>query len=268
MSKVAKLFRAIQLIVRQPSLLNLVLESNEVMKEQVTRMHNFQHGFPTVSVTSLLPMQRITIQPVSFSDGGSTPMDLALLKGLASQFQSCTYFEIGTWRGESAAIVASVAQHCYTLNLTNDELLQLGKSEAYINAHGFFSKSAKNIEHLHGNSRSFDFSPYYGKCDLVFVDGDHHYESVKHDTSEAFKLLKNEHSIIVWHDYGNSPTTIRWEVIAGILDGCPATKRNQLYRVSNTLCAIFTNRKLENSFPSDYENPTRFFEVGIESRAI
>ena len=66
---------------------------------------------------------------------------------------------------------------------------------------------------------TFDFADYYGKYDMVFIDGDHHYDSVKKDTETAFKLLKDNRSIIVWHDYGLDPETIRWDVLAAILDG-------------------------------------------------
>ena len=66
----------------------------------------------------------------------------------------------------------------------------------------------------------FDFSAYKGKMDFVFIDGDHHYESVLKDSATAFELLKDDHSIIAWHDYTNGPETIRWEVFHGILTGC------------------------------------------------
>jgi len=73
---------------------------------------------------------------------------------------------------------------------------------------------------------------------LIFIDGDHHSESIASDTANAFKLLKDENSVIVWHDYGIGTETVRWNVLAGILEGCPADKRNKLYHASNTICAF------------------------------
>ena len=46
----------------------------------------------------------------------------------------------------------------------------------------------------------FDFSPFYGKMDLVFVDASHAYEAVLNDSLQAFKLISDT-GIIVWDDY-------------------------------------------------------------------
>ena len=60
---------------------------------------------------------------------------------------------------------------------------------------------AEKIQQLVGDSASFDFSPYHGTVDLVFVDGSHAYPYVRNDTEVAFQLLKSEGGTIVWHDY-------------------------------------------------------------------
>jgi len=46
----------------------------------------------------------------------------------------------------------------------------------------------------------------------------------------------------VWHDYGYTPGNIRYEVLAGILDGVEADKHQYLYHVANTKCAIYINK--------------------------
>ncbi|MCX8069898.1 MAG: class I SAM-dependent methyltransferase [Thermodesulfovibrionales bacterium] len=53
---------------------------------------------------------------------------------------------------------------------------------------------------LYGNSLNFDFISYYGQFDFVLVDDCQHYEYVKSDTYNAFKLLRRN-GIIVWHDF-------------------------------------------------------------------
>jgi hypothetical protein len=61
------------------------------------------------------------------------------------------------------------------------------------------SLPARILQHF-GDSRVFDFSPFYGKMDLVFVDASHAYEAVLNDSLQAFKLISDT-GIIVWDDY-------------------------------------------------------------------
>ena len=60
----------------------------------------------------------------------------------------------------------------------------------------------ERITQLYGDSASFDFSPWYGQMDFVFVDGAHAYNYVVNDTNIALKLLNPRGGIIIWHDYG------------------------------------------------------------------
>ena len=43
------------------------------------------------------------------------------------------------------------------------------------------------------------------------------------------KLLKDENSMIIWHDYGYNPETPRHSVIAAILDGLPASAHQHVF---------------------------------------
>ena len=151
--KVFKLLKAISLIIKQPSLLNKVLDDADVNKNEVIKKYSLPKGLKTVDITALIPNINITVEPFCALDGGSTPIDLALLKGLAAQKTDCHYFEIGTWRGESVANVASVAKNCMTLNLSDKEMLATGADKDYVNLHRFFSKNLKNVTHLQANSR-------------------------------------------------------------------------------------------------------------------
>ena len=175
------------------------------------------------------------------------------------------YFEIGTWRGESVANLADVAEHCVTFNLPKEDIIKQTDNQLYADLHSFFSKGLDNVEQLYGDSQTFDFGPHFGKYDMVFVDGDHHYESVKKDTETAFKLLKGERSIIVWHDYGLDPETIRWDVMGAILDGAPAEKRKHIYHVSNTLCAVYLPDDFATHKLVPYETPKKYFEIDIKT---
>lgn len=268
MKKIKKLVKALGLILKQPALLNKIIDDEGVNKTEVTQKYDLPNGLPTVNITDLLPNFHVKIASYSALEGGSTPIDIGLLKSLAASIENCRYFEIGTWRGESVTNVASVAQSCVTVNLPDAEMTEMGIDQRYIDSHRLFSKDLSNVTHLQANSQTFDFSSLNQQFDLLFIDGDHHYESVKKDTQTAFSLLANDDSIIVWHDYGNNPTDIRWDVLKGILEGTPIDKRMYLYRVSNTLCAIYTTKPMQGYYPLLSEKPKRVFEMEITSLPV
>ena len=239
MSRISKAFRAISLIIRNPWLLNRVIEEDMHWKRKVIKSYGFQDGLPVIRADELFGDFSETVDPFAFLDGGSLPTDLALLKKLARGFPHCSYFEIGTWRGESVANVASVAEICYTLNLSADEMKAMQLNQRYIDLHRHFSKLIPNVKHLGGNTLTFDFQSLNRKFDLIFIDGDHHFEMVKHDTEKVFKHLVHKKSMVVWHDYARNPEIIRYEVLAGILQGSPASIHNQIFHIANTLCAVY-----------------------------
>jgi predicted O-methyltransferase YrrM len=59
-----------------------------------------------------------------------------------------------------------------------------------------------NIVQLYGDTAQFDFAPWYGTRDLVFVDACHEYEYVRNDTDIALRLSRSG-GLIIWHDYGS-----------------------------------------------------------------
>lgn len=261
--KTAKLFKAIRLLLKKPWLLNNVINDPDEFRKEVFVKHHMHQGLPQIELKTLFPDFNETVFPFAFLDGGSLPVDIALLKALARKYQVHDYFEIGTWRGESAANVSSVVKQCITLCLPDETLRQMNKADDYIKSHGFFSKDIENITHLRGDSQTFDFSPYYKKFDMVFVDGDHHYESIKKDTETAFKLLKNDSALIIWHDYGATPECIRWDVMLGILDGCPREKKKNIYHIGNTLCAVYLKENFVVNFLKPYSMNIKPFTVTV-----
>jgi hypothetical protein len=268
MSKLKKLTKALSILINKPYMINRVIDDEIIHKETVLKENKtLENGFPIIDFIDVLPNFNETISPFSFLNGGSLITDLALLKGLAKQKVDCTYFEIGTWRGESVSNVSSIAKKCFSLNLSIEALKELGYNHEYLSQQEFFSKELKNVTHLKGNSFDFDFSPYHKKCDVVFVDGDHHYESVVNDTEIAFELLKDDNSVIVWHDYAKNPGEIRWDILRGIYDGTPSEKRDKLVCVSNTLCAMFTNSPTK-TLNSKKITPTKVFKIDISAEEI
>jgi predicted O-methyltransferase YrrM len=109
-------------------------------------------------------------------------------------------FEIGTFVGRTTRLLA---RNCpseariMTLDLPQDVVNHtIGE---------FFLQTSERekIEQLVGDSSSFDFSPWYGQCDFVWVDGCHDYPFVVKDSQEAIKLCKPG-GFVGWHDYRHS----------------------------------------------------------------
>lgn len=120
-------------------------------------------------------------------------------------------FEIGTFTGGGTIIMAQQAGpdcRIYTLDLPPEqtELHLRGLEEdppeadtARIGERFRGTQYETQITQLYGDSASFDFSPFRGEIDLVFVDGSHSYEYVKNDTRQALRML-SEHGVIIWDD--------------------------------------------------------------------
>ena len=263
MNRTRKALKALWWIIRKPVLLNRVLTDKDVWEEYVKKHHPFQVGLPLIEMDQLIDTESISLGPMSFLDGGSLPTDMMLLAGLAEKINDCTYFEIGTWRGESAVTVASRAKSCHTLCLTDQEMRNMGVPEKSIQSHCLYSKGVANIIQLRGDSRYFDFAGLGQKFDLIFIDGAHQYEMVKEDTMNVFEHLVHENSVVVWHDYGIHPDQVRYEVMAAILDGAGQERRDRIYHVAHTKAAIFTGKQYSSKQAEFPTIPEEYYTVEL-----
>lgn len=259
--------RALAALARTPALLTEVLAADTAAWRARALAHATRWpglsaaGLPLAPFVHFVPAGARTVAPFAFGDGGSLPTDLLLLRALARQCPGCRYFEIGTWRGESAANVAAEAATVHTLNLSAAEMRALGLHERYIELHGHFSRPLPNVVHLHGNSATFDLAALQreaGPFDLIFIDGDHRYEAVRRDTARVFEHLVGPKTTVVWHDASRQPGHPRWEVLAGLLDGLPAGLPGQLVQVGNTLCALYSPQALSAQAPDPLADPNQF----------
>ncbi len=269
--------RALAALARTPALLTEVLAADVPAWRARALAHAARWpglsaaGLPRVPfahfVPAAAPAAHRTAAPFAFGDGGSLPTDLLLLRALARQVPGCRYFEIGTWRGESAANVAAEAATVHTLNLSAAEMRALRLPERYIELHGHFSRPLPTVTHLHGNSATFDLAELNaeaGPFDLIFIDGDHRYDAVRRDTARVFAHLVGPATTVVWHDASHQPGHPRWEVLAGLLDGLPPGLPGQLAQVSNTLCALYSPLPLPTQPADPLADPGQF-EVVITS---
>ena len=181
-----------------------------------------------------------------------------LIAALAQGLHAHTFFEIGTNRGRTSWTVArnNPAIQVYTLDVplcatSADVALELGSDD-----HRYFrpgeacgeafrdTPEAERITQLWGDSATFDFSPYAGAIDLIYIDGGHTYEYVKSDTENALELLSPT-GTIVWDDYGSHPGV--YELVTALA----ATLDKPVYHVFGSRMAIYSRQDFVVRRPFD-----------------
>ena len=241
---------------------------NVYYKKQIVKK-NYKTQLPTIDLLDLFDGSfEVELNKYTYLENTSSVPDLALLKELAKRKNDCDYFEIGSLRGESLFNVSEVAKSVTSLTLSQEQMKQFNFKPSLLKSANFFNPEIKNLTLIEDNSLTYDFSKL-GKFDLIFIDGDHTYDGVRSDTANVFKHLIKEDSIIVWHDYTYYPETVRHEVLAGILDGIPATHHKNLYHVSNTMCAIYSaNPNLKSTMLTFPTVPNKVFKVKVEAKSL
>lgn len=123
---------------------------------------------------------------------GTSYPEMLLLVMLAVQTDAHEIFEFGTFLGQTTYNLAlNVSGRIHTLALPSERNAKKAWEGRHYRA---------QIFSLHGDSSSFDFQPFFGQMDFVFVDGAHSYQGCLTESRVAFKLLK-KNALIVWHDY-------------------------------------------------------------------
>jgi len=152
--------------------------------------------------------------------GPNVPLlfETSVLVALCKLVNCKTFFEFGTWLGIRILNIAANLDPkavLYTLDLDEESAKKIEQETQdrtntvkyleYMDNLAFKNTSyEKNIVVLRGDSTRFDYKPYYDQMDLVFVDGGHDLYTVRADTENAFKLVRqNSPHIVAWHDYGN-----------------------------------------------------------------
>jgi hypothetical protein len=205
--------------------------------------------------------------PVSYLYGGSTVPDYMLLNLLAKAHPGCEYLEIGTWRGESILNVARYSKHCVSLSLSETQLRAYGL-EHYVETAGFYCKRhcPAHVELIGADSMTFDFKAFGRKFDVIFVDGDHAYDGIVNDTQKVLPLLRDDDSVLVWHDYaGSGGSRVVSATSQAIRDAMPPETHACIYGVRHTMCAVYTKKPVESwEKRSIYARPERAFRVTAE----
>lgn len=116
-------------------------------------------------------------------------------------------FEFGTFDGRTTCTLALNARPnaiTYTLDVERGWAYPPGDPSILepINIGGLAMgrSDGARVVFLTGDSQSFDFRPYVGSVDLLFVDADHSYQPVISDSENAIRMLRRGETIF-WHDY-------------------------------------------------------------------
>lgn len=178
----------------------------------------------------------------------------AMLAALCKLIGARRFFEFGTHRGLTAWTVAhnNPELTVHTLDMPPGHTLQEAefaldqveidflvdgpeRGEAFRD-----TPEAERIAMLHGDSARFDFSPYRGSMDVIYVDGGHTYEYVKNDTRAALSMLAPG-GLIVWDDYP------WWPGVYAALSEMAPTMSGELVHLLTTRLVVYSENGLFSS---------------------
>lgn len=201
---------------------------DEVLEKEFTfKMQEFETWLPladtlipTINLSELfseeMEKSKITMENFLGQWGNVTLEELCKISLIVSYTKPRTIFEFGTFNGNTTLQMAmNSPRSCeiYTLDIPPVEAAALNldeidqrvaqKTGAFQFQVGHYFKGTKfesKITQLWGDSAAFDFSPYYGQMEVVFIDAAHAYDYVKSDTENALRMLKPG-GVILWHNY-------------------------------------------------------------------
>ena len=167
---------------------------------------------PSVPASDLFaePLE-VRLIDVDQREGNTTLGEQVLIIALARSRRVRRVFEFGTFDGKTSANLAANLGPEAEIVTIDLQAAQVGATRLPMGAKdlkfarkervGGKSSGCANVVQVYGDTAQFDFSPWYGTRDLVFVDACHEYEYVRNDTEIAFRLSRLG-GLIVWHDYG------------------------------------------------------------------
>ncbi|MEQ1907200.1 MAG: class I SAM-dependent methyltransferase [Vicinamibacterales bacterium] len=175
--------------------------------------------YPEVSLGAILSVDStVTLQALPNQTYNVTELELLAISAIVRQRQALVALEFGTADGRTTlniAVNAAPGGTVFTLNLPLQQAASPSadvkngtswhdsaghKQDVPVGFHFLNRETPASIVQLWGNSQSFDFAPYLGKCEMVFVDGDHFEPGVSIDCETALMLVDRRDSVVLWHD--------------------------------------------------------------------
>jgi predicted O-methyltransferase YrrM len=187
-----------------------------IRPRQIFKLVEDQFPDQNIEITLTMPPSAI---------GSLLTLESSLLVALLKITEAKNIFEIGTYNGNTALLIANntppdavvttldlppedIEMHdASKLDLAdadqNDQFLrQIFKTQGAFYVNRASPAIRSKVRLLNENSLTFDpvARGLVGTQDVVFVDGGHDYETIKNDTLKAFQMAKPD-SVIIWHDY-------------------------------------------------------------------
>lgn len=184
----------------------------------------------------------------------SSPIyELFVISAISALLKPQTVFEIGTYLGASALMIAKnipEESKVFTLDLPPEKL----SDNNIMNPDNVASPyqvgellreedvDSQKVQQLYGDSTRFDYSPYKDKIDLIFIDGNHEYDYVKTDSLNAFEMLRPG-GCIIWDDY-------YWDYGAFWCSGVTQylnelARERKIFRIAGTRLGVFYDGGLD-----------------------
>ncbi|MCJ7443530.1 MAG: class I SAM-dependent methyltransferase [Methanotrichaceae archaeon] len=201
------ILRALPLLIKDPQAQRINLWNSFGRLPRVPLIQLFPE-VKEIDLTILHPYNRIINTSIDLEE---LVVILAILKAINAR----KVLEIGTFDGNTTINIAANTlndSQIITVDLPLDwnGHYRILTPESYVNASDraligkqfFGTIFAKKITQIFGDSAELDWAMLGGPFDMIFIDGNHYYRYVKHDTENALKHLEPS-GVIVWHDYGN-----------------------------------------------------------------
>jgi predicted O-methyltransferase YrrM len=178
--------------------------------------YRFDHRSPLPTldgraVDALASAEELVFPPsIWAAPGNQSYSGLGFLVELSRFIGARRIFEIGTYNGATAWCLARNLEDAevHTLDLPpqQDPALKFEVTDTYNRipfehrAYEALPLSTGRVVQHWGDSATFDFAPWRGSIDLVYVDGAHSPEYVRADSATALGLVRKS-GAIVWDDY-------------------------------------------------------------------
>jgi len=176
-----------------------------------------EHRAPPLEISSLVPAQVcVRLHEQAYDWSTTRLVELFVIAELLQAQQPAACFEFGTFHGRTTLNMAANTPEqtvIYTLDLPRAQMnrtafkpdpFQRRMADKAMSGTRYRGTGWEHkIQQLYGDSATFDYAPYQGKMDFVFIDGAHTYEYVLNDSRKAIDLLRGGKGIILWHDYAD-----------------------------------------------------------------
>lgn len=150
-----------------------------------------------------------------------------------------TLFEFGTFTGATTTLLADAAPQDATIHTLDLPAGAYGSNTGLAAMIGREFRDqpahAGRIILHRGDSKTFDFTPFEGSVDFIYVDAGHRYDDVLRDSKNAFKMLARG-GMIVWDDY--QPSHLGVIQVLNRL-----SERVDLVRIAHSRLVIFRDQR-------------------------